>query len=92
MFSAKKLLHAIDGELLHHVYLRVAAVITTSRVALTVFVSEHAARSVHDRRGSEVLRSDQLQTCRLTFFLLGNKFFDFGIGSRGPNVVELRHR
>ena len=64
------------GQLLDHVHILATAVIALARVAFRVFVGQHTARRLHDRRTGIVLAGDHLQAVLLTL--------NFGV-DRSPN-------
>ena len=58
--AAIELLEPIDGELLHHIHMLAATVVTLAWVALGILVGELRALCRHDRRACIVLGGDQL--------------------------------
>ncbi len=69
--GAEQCLDAIDGELLDHVDILAAAVVTLARIALGVLVGQHGALGLHDARAGVVFRGNQLDVLFLAqdFFL-----------------------
>ena len=70
MVCSKNLLRTVAREVFHNIHALASAVIALARVALRVFVGEHAAHRGHDCRGNEVFRSDQFNVAALTGELL----------------------
>ena len=76
---AVELAGAIAREILHDVDLLTAAVVALAGITFRVLVGEHAAHGLHDSRASEVLRSDEFDTCALTSQLSAKSVGDLGI-------------
>ena len=78
-FGAEELLHAVDGELFHHVHVFATAVVTLAGVALGVLVGQLGALRGHHGRGRVVLGGNQLDVVFLTLIFLLDGGKDFGI-------------
>ena len=79
IFTAKELLRAVSGQILHHVHALAAAVIPLSRIAFRILVCQRAAHSRHNRPAHPVLGSDQLNMGILSVLLVNNRLRDFRI-------------
>ncbi len=78
--TVKQLLGAVDGELLGDIDIDAAAVIAPPRIALGVFVGEHAALRLQHRGGDDVLAGDQLDAVLLAMQLGADRGGQLGIG------------
>ena len=77
--AAKEPLHALARQLFDHVHELAAAVVSPARVALGVFVRQHAADGLHHRRAGVILAGDHLQAVLLTADLALDGRPDFGV-------------
>ena len=80
MLGAEDLLEPVAGQVFGHVDELAAAVVAVGRIALGVFVRQHAADRLHDGRAGVVLRGDHFQAVALPV--------DFA-GDGGPNFRVL---
>ncbi|SAK86673.1 hypothetical protein AWB79_06100 [Caballeronia hypogeia] len=71
-FGAEDLLHAIDGELLDHIDILAAAVVTLARIAFRILVGQLRALRGHDGGRRIVFRRDQLDVIFLTAVFIGD--------------------
>ena len=67
--STEQLLHAVDGDVLHHVHALAAAVVTLAGVTLSVLVGQDGGSCCQNGLADEVLGSDQLDVSALTIIL-----------------------
>ena len=81
MLGPEEFLGPIAGQILDHVDMLAAAVIPPARIALGIFVRQHAADRLHDGRAGVVFAGDHLQAVLLAI--------DFFV-DRGPNLGVLR--
>ena len=72
VLGRKQLLGTIDGQPLDFVDELAAAVVPLPRIALGVFVGQHAADRLEHGRADEVLGCDQLDAVTLARLLAGN--------------------
>ena len=77
---AEKLAGAFACQVFHEVHLLAAAVVALARVAFGVFVREHAAHRLHDRRRREVFRRDEFDAVPLARQFLTQRVGHFGVG------------
>ena len=75
--AAEKLLGPIAGQVFDHVDILAAAVVAPAGIALGIFVGQHAADGLHDRRAGVVFAGDHFQAVGLPLDFAGNG---------GPNV------
>ena len=93
-FGAEQLLGPVDGQLLHDVDELAAAVVPPARIALGIFVRQHAAGGLHHGRARVVLAGDHLQAVGLALDLRGDGSPNFRIvlfdviGQLMPSVVS----
>lgn len=75
VIGAEQFFCTVDCQLLNHVDVFAAAVVTLAWVAFSVFVGQNRALSFHHRRAGVVFRSDQLNVffLALSFLLHGGK-------------------
>ena len=59
--GTKQLLGTVNGQLLHHIHMLAATIITLARITLGILVGQHAALGSHYCRADNILRSNQLQ-------------------------------
>ena len=72
VLCGKNRLGAIAGEVFGHVDELASPVVTMARIALGVFVRQHAANGLHHRRAGVILRGDHFQAVTLSADLAGN--------------------
>ena len=68
----KKLLGSINSQLLYHIYVFAATIVTLTWIALCIFIGEDTALSSHNSLADNILGSNQLQLVSLTIQLLVN--------------------
>ena len=77
--GAEQLAGALDGQVLDHVHVFAAAVVTLTRVALGVLVGEHGALGFHGPGRGVVLGGDQLDVLFLALALGVDGGLDFRV-------------
>jgi len=65
VFAIKDLFQPVDGQLFYLVHDLTTAIISSAGIAFRIFIGEHRTHGLHDRQGSEIFRSDQLDTMAL---------------------------
>jgi hypothetical protein len=85
---AEQCLHAVDGQLLHHVNVLAAAVVALARVALGVLVGEDRTLRLHNGGRGEILGGDHFQRGLLAHQFMGDCLLDLGI-DYGKSLVQL---
>src|ERR1017187_10038029 len=93
ILRAEDLLGALARQVLHHVGVLATAVITLARIALRVFVGEHAGGGFQHGLGSKILARDQLQLSVLTGGFVLNGIVDLRIhfGERAGHAFSFGH-
>ena len=72
VLGAEELLGAVAGQVLDHVDELAAAVVAPARIALGVFIGQHAADGLHDGGAGVVFAGDHLQAVVLALDLAGD--------------------
>lgn len=85
-FAAEQGAGAFTGQVLDHIDLLAPAVVAMRRIALGIFVGEHAAHGLEHGGAREVLGRDQLDGAALTRELSRQ-----GLGDGGVGISQVRH-
>ena len=80
-------LDPVYRQLLHHVYVLAAAVITLARIPFGILVGQHRPLCLHHRRAGIIFRSDQLDIFFLALLFRFDCLPDIGV-----NVFEGQFR
>ena len=72
MLGAEDLFGPVSGQVFGHVDELAAAVVAMARIALGVFIGQHAADGLHHGRAGVVFRGDHLQAAPLPVDLAGD--------------------
>ena len=70
IFCTKKLLSTINSQLLYHIYMLTATIVTLARITLCILISKDTALSCHNCSADNIFRCNQLQLIALTMKLL----------------------
>ena len=87
--GVKKLFGAVAGNVFGYVHILAAAVITTSRITLGVFIGQRGAHGLQNRRRNKIFRSDEFYMGALTFHFVRNSLKNFGIHFLQVPVIHL---
>jgi len=79
MVRPKQLLGTVNGQLLHHIHMLTAAIVTLARIPFGVLVGHDTALGFQHCLGYKVLRGDQLQVILLALGLVTDRFGDCGV-------------
>ena len=88
--GTKHLTGTINRQLLNHINVLAAAVIALAGVPFGILVGQHRALSFNDRRGSVVLRGNQLDMGFLTLLFCRDGSLNFRV-KRSDGVVFAKH-
>ena len=87
----KQLLGTPDCDIFNNINILAAAVIALARIALCIFVGQHAAHSGHHSGGNKVFRGDQLNVALLAAKFLLHRLANLRIkaGNKADGIENL---